>query len=69
MVASVIIAGAVLWFMANFLVAMAVLEGRIGREVPCCEPRPATVTGTVAWMQAQTLPTTCPLVSAHRASA
>jgi hypothetical protein len=66
---AIVIAGVVLWFVTNFLVAMAVLERRVGREVSRYEPLPATVTGTVAWMRAQTLPTTRPLVAANRASA
>ncbi|MBF6164310.1 hypothetical protein IU486_05915 [Streptomyces gardneri] len=70
MVASVIAGVAVLWFTANYLIAMAVLERRIGHERVCCErPRAAEVAGTVTWMQARALPTTCPLVVERRVSA
>ncbi|MBF6220841.1 hypothetical protein IU479_22325 [Nocardia abscessus] len=71
MVASVVAGCAVLWVMANFFVAMAVLE-RAGCE-SVCRARPAVtaaeVAGTVTWMQARTLPTTCPLVVERRVSA
>ncbi|MGY1896000.1 hypothetical protein [Nocardia gipuzkoensis] len=70
MVASVIAGVAVLWFMANYFLAMAVLERRVAGETVCCErPLAPAVAGTVTWMQARTLPTTCPLVVERRVSA
>ncbi|MGY1864409.1 hypothetical protein [Nocardia gipuzkoensis] len=70
MVASAIAGVAVLWFMANYFIAMAVLERRFGGENVCCErPLAPEVAGTVTWMQARTLPTTCPLVVERRVSA